>query len=93
MWLIAGKIIGEKFIMMLTMKSQQNGLLAQLRAMNEGRQQPRYQEPYYEPAPSQAPQSASFDEQEVVAPQEELPIFDLSNESDLEIDQVIETKE
>jgi len=93
MWLIAGKVVGEKVIMMLSMKSQQNGLLAQLRAMNEGRQQPRYQEPYYEPAPSQAPQSASFDEQEVVAPQEELPIFDLSNESDLEIDQVIETKE
>jgi hypothetical protein len=90
MWLIAGKIVGEKVIMMLTMKSQQNGLLAQLRAMNEGRQQPRYQEPYYEPAPMS--QQPVYEEQSVV-PQEEMPIFELSNESDLEIDQVVETKE
>ena len=91
MWLIAGKVVGEKVIMMLTMKSQQNGLLAQLRAMNEGRQQQRYQEPYYEPAPTAQPTSVT--EQEPIATQEEMPIFDLSNESDLEIDQVIETKE
>lgn len=91
MWLIAGKVFGEKAIMILTMKSQQNGLLAQLRAMNEGRQQPRYQEPYYEPAPTS--QQAPVTEQEPIANQEEMPIFDLSNESDLEIDQVIETKE
>ena len=91
MWLIAGNVVGEKVIMMLTMKSQQNGLLAQLRAMNEGRQQQRYQEPYYEPAPTAQPTSVT--EQEPIATQEEMPIFDLSNESDLEIDQVIETKE
>jgi hypothetical protein len=89
--LIGAKIFGEKAIMLMTIKSQQNGLMAQLRAMNDGRQQPRYDEPYYEPAPMAQPAPAA--EQEVVAPQEEMVTFDISNESDLEIDQVVETKE
>ena len=91
--LIGAKIFGEKAIMLMTIKSQQNGLMAQLRAMNDGRQQPRYEEPYYEPAPTEAPQSAPVTEQEPIATQQEMITFDLSNESDLEIDQVVETKE
>jgi len=89
--LIGAKIFGEKAIMLMTIKSQQNGLMAQLRAMNDGRQQPRYDDPYYEPTPMAQP--APVAEQEVVVPQEEMVTFDISNESDLEIDQVVETKE
>lgn len=88
--LIGAKIFGEKAIMLMTIKSQQNGLMAQLRAMNDGRQQPRYEEPYYEPASTQAP---PVSEQEPIATQQEMSTFDFNNQSDLEIDQVVETKE
>lgn len=91
--LIAAQIFGEKVIMLMTIKSQQNGLMAQLRAMNEGRQQVRYEEPTY--TPPSAAQTSSVVENE---PNQEMPTFDFTSleteePSDLEIDEVIETKE
>jgi len=91
--LIAAQVFGEKVLMLMTIKSQQNSLMAQLRDMNEGVQQPTYQEPAYTPPP--APETSSVAQNE---PQEEMPTFDFSSleieePSDLEIDQVVETKE
>jgi len=91
--LIAAQVLGEKVIMLMTIKAQQNGLMAQLRAMNQGGQQVRYEEPSYTPPP--APETSSVVQNE---PQEEMPTFDFSSleveePNDLEIDQVVETKE
>lgn len=91
--LIAAQVFGEKVLMLMTIKSQQNSLMAQLRAMNEGRQV-RYEEPAYTPPPASA-QTSSVVENE---PNQEMPTFDFTSleieePNDLEIDQVIETKE
>lgn len=93
--LITAQIFGEKLIMLMSIKSQQNGLMAQLRAMNEGRQQPRYQEPSYEPQPTPMDDQSSAIENE---PEQEMPTFDFSSleldePSEIEIDEVIATKE
>jgi hypothetical protein len=93
--LIAAQVLGEKVIVLMTMKSQQNGLMAQLRAMNEGRQQPRYQEPAYTPPADPVVETESVIENE---PEQEISNFDFSSleveePNELEIEDVVETKE
>lgn len=93
--LIAAQVLGEKVIMLMTIKSQQNGLMAQLRAMNEGRQRVRYDDTAYTPPPAPTQEVSSVMQNE---PQEEMTTFDFSSleveePSNLEIDQIVETKE
>lgn len=95
--LIGAKLIGEKAVILLQVKAQQNSLLTQLREM-AAVQQPR-PKPYVEP--SQTPQEAYQEVEQKMGKGaesivEEMPIeqvmADLENNS-LEIEEVLETKE
>lgn len=88
--LIGFKIFGAQAIQLLSLKSQTNALLSQLREMNSGVAPANYddmpsQEPTYE-APSQ--EVAQPISQPIAQPQEEIKTDD-----DLIIERVIETKE
>lgn len=88
--LIGFKIFGAQAIQLLSLKSQTNALLSQLREMNSGVAPANYddmpsQEPTYE-APSQ--EVAQPISQPIAQPQEEI-----TTDDDLIIERVIETKE
>jgi hypothetical protein len=91
--IVIGGVLVKKGAILLSLKAQTGSLLNQLRSMG-GSSQPQYQEPYYEPQPQPQPESVPVNE-----PTEEMPTFDFSsideidNTSDLEIEQVVETKE
>jgi hypothetical protein len=93
--IVIGGVLVKKGAMLLSLKAQTGSLLNQLRAMG-GTERPQYQEPYYEPQPQPQPQAESAPVNE---PSEEMNTFDFSsideieNTSDLEIEQVVETKE
>jgi hypothetical protein len=93
--IVIGGVLVKKGAILLSLKAQTGSLLNQLRSMG-GSGQPQYQEPYYDPQPQPQAQAESVPMNE---PTEEMPTFDFSsideidNTSDLEIEQVVETKE
>jgi hypothetical protein len=86
--LISFKVFGEKAIMLLSLKSQTSNLLSQLRSM--GGPGPSRSVPYEEPIYEQ-PVSAQAQEQQVEQVDTIEQIY--QETSELEIDQVVETKE
>jgi hypothetical protein len=89
--IIVGGVLIKKGAILLSLKSQTNGLLNQLRAMG-GSGQPQYEEPapqYQQQAPQ--PQQAPVYEQPVTV--EELQQELVADEDMLEIEQVVQTKE
>ena len=89
--IIVGGVLIKKGAILLSLKSQTNGLLNQLRAMG-GSGQPQYEEPapqYQQQAPQ--PQQAPIYEQPVTV--EELQQELVADEDMLEIEQVVQTKE
>lgn len=89
--IIVGGVLIKKGAILLSLKSQTNGLLNQLRAMG-GSGQPQYEEPapqYQQQTPQ--PQQAPVYEQPVTV--EELQQELVADEDMLEIEQVVQTKE
>ncbi len=89
--IVIGGVFVKKGIMLMSLKTETNSLLAQLRAM--GGTENQYQQPYYEPQPTPAPGPVDVTQDE---PQGEMPTFDFSSldeAASLEIEQVVETKE
>jgi len=95
--IVFGGILVKKGAMLLSLKAQTGSLLNQLRAMG-GNGAPQYQpDSYFEPKPAQ--EEVREENELVNEPSEEMPTFDFSSLDDIEdvseveIDEVIETKE
>ena len=95
--MVIGGVLVKKGAMLLSLKSQTNSLLEQLRMNTKGQQ--RYQEQYFEPQPTTQAATEEFEQNLPEVESEEMPTFDFSSldniedDSTLEIDEVVETKE
>ena len=96
--IVIGGVLVKKGAILLSLKAQTNSLLDQLRMNTQGQAQYQqaYQEPYYEPTaqPQPEPQVENAEPEMPI----DMPTFDftelsLEEPNDLEIDQVVETKE
>lgn len=91
--IVVGGVLVKKGAILLSLKSQTNSLLNQLRAMNTGQQQYEAPQPQYEPQPQ--PEQPQYQEPVV----QDVPnmTFEqvglVSDEDMLDIERVIETKE
>lgn len=95
--IVVGGVLVKKGAILLSLKSQTNSLLNQLRMMNDAYQAPQPQyEPQPQPAQEPQPQQAT---QEVVYEQQEVPTTSfvdsglVADEDMLDIERIVETKE